>query len=172
MSRSLPCSGSLFGKAEGAELAVLQGLLRDCSVTAAESGLAQHRMGCGLRRAEQDTHPGAAWAWGERKRPQPAPEQVWRHSPDTLYPKERQNRPKMYPAWGENAYPGNSPVQGSASPGSRNKNASDPAQPQETPATPSSPWGWRSPLQTTNNTPSAAAPSSHPSYHQLLFSKI
>lgn len=124
-------------------------MLRDCSVTAAESGLAQHRMGCGLRRAEQDTHPGAAWARGERKRPQPAPEQVWRHSPDTLYPKERQNRPKMYPAWGENAYPGSSPVQGSASPGSRNKNASDPAQPQETPATPSSPWGWRSPLQTT-----------------------
>uniref|UniRef100_A0A8C9MWD1 Uncharacterized protein n=1 Tax=Serinus canaria TaxID=9135 RepID=A0A8C9MWD1_SERCA len=65
---------------------------------------------------------------GEVEMPPASSEQGWRHSPDSLFPKERQNRPKMYPAWHKNAYPGNYPVPGPVSPGSRNKNASDLAQ--------------------------------------------
>lgn len=76
------------------ELAVLRGLLRDCSVTAAESGLAQHSTGCSLCRAEQDTHPGAAWARGEWKRPQPAQSRSGGTAQTVYSPKKGKTHPK------------------------------------------------------------------------------
>lgn len=73
---------------------MLRGLLRDCSVTAAESGLAQHSMGCSLRRAEQDTHPGAAWARGEWKHPQPAQSRSGGTAQAVCSPKKGKTEPK------------------------------------------------------------------------------
>lgn len=93
--------------------------------------LNQGLLSTGRAAVPQDTHPGAAWAWGEEKCPQPTQSKSGNNL--SLFPKERQNRPKMYPARGGTAHPGNFPVPGSAFPGSRNKNASDLAQPQESP---------------------------------------